>query len=83
MLEEHVHELPQHVVQSLDQLLGNLGVLGRGNELPLGSGRGKGDGQAASPAGQRDRRRRLASVPLRAEANRDVLGAGDQLDLVA
>ena len=83
MLEEHVHELPQHVIEGLDQLLGHLGVLGRGKELPLGSCRGKGHGQAAAAAGQRDRRRRLAPVPLSAEANRDVLRAGDQLDLGA
>jgi hypothetical protein len=54
VLEEHVHELPQHVVQGLDQLLGDLRVLDPGVELPLGAGRSEGDGQAAAPASDRD-----------------------------
>ncbi len=38
VLEEHVHELPQHVVVGLGQLLANEGVLTGRRELPLRAG---------------------------------------------
>ena len=36
VLKEHVHELPEHVVQRLDQLLAHAGIARRRLELPLG-----------------------------------------------
>src|ERR1700726_94157 len=39
MLEEHVHELPEHVVEGLDQLLADVAVIGRRLELVLSSSR--------------------------------------------
>ena len=35
MLEEHVHQLPEHVVERLHELLRHEGVLLRGRQLPL------------------------------------------------
>ena len=55
VLEEHVHELPQHVVGRLDQLLRDERVVGRRHELPLRADRREGDGEAA--------RRRAARTP--------------------
>ena len=41
MLEEDVHQLPQHVVERLDQLLADERVAARRLELPLGARRGE------------------------------------------
>ena len=79
MLEEHVHELPQHVVERLDELLADVGIRARRLELPLGA-----DRRRTRSSGTRARararpperpRRRPRSV---AERDHDVLLAREQ-----
>ena len=81
MVEEDVDELPQQVVERLDDLLADERVLDRREvELPLGAGsRGEGDRQAAALARRGQRGERVGVV---AEAHRDVLALGLQRDLV-
>ena len=55
VLEEDVHELPQHVVERLHELLGDERVLGRRRERPLGRVALEGDRQAAALARQAQR----------------------------
>ncbi len=94
MLEEHVHELPQHVVGRLDQLLADVRIGDRRLELPLGAGAPEGDRQAPAHAGDLDRAGRLAGVALAAgvhvalavgvhpeERDRDVARSEQQLGL--
>jgi hypothetical protein len=81
VIEEHVDQLPQHVVESLHQLLANRGV-GHGRlELPLGTGRFEGERQAAALAGDAQRGDGLAPILAGAERNNDVVGFGNQLQL--
>ena len=82
VLEEDVHELPQHVVQGLDQLLADVRVGGRGHELVLGAGRGEGERETATPAPQLEGSRRLSPVVLHVERHHDVLGPGEELQLL-
>ena len=64
VLEEHVHELPEHVVERLDQLLGDERVVAAGGSNSHSAPtRREGDRQAAALAGQRERRRGLAPSP--------------------
>ena len=55
VLEEDVHQLPQHVVEGLDKLLADVAVIARGLELPLRAERRESDRQASAPAGERHR----------------------------
>ncbi len=75
VLEEHVHELPEHVVERLDQLLADEAVAGRRRELPLGAARAEADRQAAAAPRSGQRPRRLAAVLVGAEGDRDVVAA--------
>ena len=77
VLEEDVHELPEHVVGRLDQLLAHERVVGRRLELPLGAERREGHGQAAALAGQRHGLPELRAVGRLAEGDDDVVGLGD------
>ena len=71
VLEEHVHELPQHVVERLDQLLADERVGRRRLELPLGARsaqnatvrqpRARASASARAPPRPRPRRRRTPS----------------------
>ena len=81
MVEEDVDELPQQVVERLDDLLADERVGDGGEvELPLGAGVGlEGDRQAAALARRGERRERVGMV---AEGHRDVLALGLQRDLV-
>ena len=64
VLEEHVDELPQHVVERLDQLLADVRVAARRLELPLRARAGReGDRQAAAVAGEREGRAPPPSSP--------------------
>ena len=81
MVEEDVDELPQQVVERLDDLLADERVRDRGEvELPLGARAGReGDRQAAALARRGERGERVGVV---AEAHRDVLALGLERDLV-
>ena len=81
VLEEHVDELPQHVVRRLDQLLTDVGVFDRGLELPLRARRRERDRQGSELARERYPLRGRAAVRLGSERDRDVLRAHEQLDL--
>ncbi len=83
VVEEDVHELPEHVVERLHQLLADRGVGSGRLELPLGAGGLEGQRQAAALAGDRERRRGLALVLAGPEGDHDVAGLGGQLDLRA
>ena len=61
VVEEHVHELPEHVVERLDQLLADRRVRRGRLELPLGPGALEGEREAAALA--RERQRRGAQSP--------------------
>ncbi len=50
VVEEDVHQLPEHVVERLDQLLAHEGVGGRWLEVPLGGASFEGDRHAAAIA---------------------------------
>src|SRR5918999_1259216 len=50
VLEEQVHQLPQHVVKRLDQLLAYEWTLARDGELPFRPQRAEGDREAAALA---------------------------------
>ena len=78
MLEEHVHELPEHVVERLHELLAHRRVVARRSEHPLRAGSREADRQAAAGAGQRGGGRQLLGA---AEADRDVGRLGDELQL--
>jgi hypothetical protein len=82
MLEEHVHQLPEHVVGRLDELLADERVGARRLEHPLGAELREGDRQAASRAGRRDTRLELALRGRLAEGDHDVIGLDRQLELV-
>jgi hypothetical protein len=83
VVEEDVHELPEHVVERLHELLPDRRVARRRLELPLCPGSGEGQGQAAALAGHAERRGRLAAVLGRTEPDRDVAGLGGQRHLLA
>ena len=72
VVEEHVHELPEHVVERLDELLADRCVLGRRFELPLRAHALERDGEAAELAGRLDGR---GGVP---ERDRHVVGLDQQ-----
>ncbi len=82
MIEEHVHELPQHVVERLDELLAHGRVAGRRVEPPLGLGGGERDREAAARTGQGQRPGGIAAVLVDSERDRDVVWAHEQLDLL-
>ena len=80
VLEEHVDELPEHVVERLDQLLVDELVVPGWDERPRGPGVGReGDGQAA--AGPGDHESLMGLVVLGLEGDRDVSGLGHGVDL--
>jgi hypothetical protein len=81
VVEEDVDELPQQVIERLDDLLADERVRDRREvELPFGAGaRGERDRQAAALARRGQRRERVRVV---AEAHRDVLALGLERDLV-
>jgi hypothetical protein len=81
MLEEHVYQLPEHVIQRFDQLLSNERVVSRRLELPFGAGGGECERQTAALARERHRPRGLTAILISAECDRDVVGLGDQVDL--
>jgi hypothetical protein len=81
MLEEHVHELPEHVVQGLDELLGDVVFACPRLELPVGADARKGDRQAAADAGSLHYRGSVVGVRAGAESDDDVIGPHQQLDL--
>ena len=82
MLEEHVHQLPEHVVGRLDQLLADERIGARRLEHPLGAELREGDRQAAARAGRRHARLELALRRRLAEGDHDVVGLDRQLELV-
>ena len=82
MVEEHVHQLPEHVVERFHQLLPDRGVRARRLELPLGSRRFESERQAATLAGHGQRGGGLPVIVARAEADRDVVRLGGQLHLI-
>ena len=78
VLEEHVHVLPQEVVERLRQLLAHERVGARRLELPLGAAR-------RSKAIVRQPRARASARPPRravAERDRDVVGLGSEVGLL-
>ncbi len=77
VVEEHVDELPEHVVERLHELLPDGRVGCRRVELPFRADRREAERQAASLARNRDR---LGDLPG-AEADRDVVRLGEQGDL--
>src|SRR6202011_2600191 len=82
MLEEDMHELPEHVVERLDQLLADVAVFARGLDLPFGAELREGDRQAAPLTRERDRAGGLEGlVCVGQERDRDVVLACDQLQL--
>ena len=81
VLEEHVHELPEHVVGRLGQLLADEGIDDRRLELPLGAERREGHGEAAALAGQCHGLPELRAIGRLAEGDDDVVGLGDELEL--
>ena len=81
MVEEHVDQLPEHVVERLDQLLAHERVVAGRLELPLGRRRREGDRQAAALARQRERRGGLAVGSSTPKPIDDVVGLGDSVDL--
>ena len=80
MVEEHVDQLPEQVVEGLDQLLGHERVVAGRLELTLGPRGAEGDRQAAAPPRQRERGTGLG-VTVGLEADHDVVGLGHGLDL--
>ena len=71
MLEEHVHELPQHVIEGLDELLCDERVpVQHGHELPLGAHVRGGERQAAALTRDPQRSNRFCVLP---KGQRDVL----------
>src|SRR4051812_6007300 len=81
VLEEDVHELPEHVVGRLGQLLAHEGVGARRFELALGAERREGHREAAALARQRHGLPELWAVGRLAEGDDDVAGLGDQVEL--
>jgi hypothetical protein len=81
VLEEHVDQLPEDVVERFHQLLGHVAVGRRRGELVLGAGRREGDGQAPALASRRGRRRRLPIDVAGAEGHGDVVGPRQQCHL--
>ena len=73
VLEEHVHELPQHVVERLDQLLADVAGLGRRLELPLGAGRRERDRQASRARARASARAASPPILVGPERDRDVV----------
>ncbi|HEV8176899.1 MAG TPA: hypothetical protein VGP44_04355, partial [Gemmatimonadales bacterium] len=47
MVEENVHQLPEHMVQRLRQLLAHEGIIARRTEFPLRAGPPEGDGETS------------------------------------
>ena len=82
MLEEHVHELPEDVVERLDQLLPHRGVRARRLEFPLGARGRKGESEAAALAREANRGGRLAAILAGTECDRYVVRLRDQRDLL-
>ena len=83
MIEEDVHQLPKHVIERLDHLLGDKRVAARWLELPLGAPAREGDRQAAPLAADRQRVACLARrVVVDAIGDRDVVGLRDRVHLV-
>ncbi len=82
MLEEHVHKLPQHVVEGLHHLLTDVGVLAGRLELQLRAGLGEGDRQTSAAPGGGDRLGGLAVILADSEADRDVGASREQPHLV-
>ena len=82
VVEEHVDQLPEQVVQGLDQLLAHERVVGFGDELPLRVRLGEGDRQRPTGARRGQRRDRLGPIGLLgAKGDRDVVGLDDRVDL--
>ena len=81
MVEEDVHQLPQQVIERLDQLLTDVRVVGRRVELPLGAGpRLERDRQASALARDRQGLPGLGAALLVApERDRD-LPSGSQIE---
>ena len=65
VLEEHVHELPEHVVERLDQLLADGRVVARRRELPLRAG-----ARRRRSSGSRARGRARVAAPISAARRR-------------
>ena len=81
MLEEDVHELPEHVVGRLGQLLAHEGVGARRLELPLGAERAKATVRQPRSRASATRLRELRAVGRLAEGDDDVVGLGDEVEL--
>ena len=73
VVEEHVHQLPEHVVEGLGQLLAHERVGAGGHDVPGRAGRAHGDGQAAPPRGAREGLPRVRVGRVAADAHGDVL----------
>ena len=82
VVEEDVHELPEHVVERLHELLADRGIANRRLELPLRAGGRERERQAAALPRESEGRGGLAAVVARAEADRDVVRLGHQRQLV-
>src|SRR5437870_4970638 len=81
VLEEDVDQLPQHVIERLNELLADVAIGDRGLDLPLRPARRERDRQAAPMPCQLKRSRRLAAILIDAKPDRNVGGPDDQLDL--
>jgi hypothetical protein len=75
VLEEDVHELPEHVVGGLDELLSDERIVDLRHQLPFGARLLERDRQAPARPRERQRPRRLGIGRL--EGDRDVVGLGD------
>ena len=80
MVEEDVHQLPQHVVGGLGQLLADVRVGAGRDELPLGAGLAEGQSEAATAAGDLDGTGGLAAVLAGAEHDQHVVGSCQNAD---
>ncbi len=82
VLEEDVHELPEHVIERLHELLAHVRVGARRLELPLRAELREGDRQASARTRERDRASHFAGILARLdEHHHDVLLAGDRDEL--
>ena len=81
VVEEDVDELPEHVVEGLDQLLADEGVVDVGDELPGGAAGGEGDRLAPALPGKGHRARGCGSRLARLERDHRVAVGGESAEL--